>query len=218
MKLLNNIKFDILSWLVHHANMAGKDENFYKIKNMILKKYGRLICYDVQFIEGSKCWSCNGTGRYKYPKWDYSAKSYYYEDCYVCYNGWYKRPTWNILARIKFGKYEFHQPFQRVYKKPEMSNPFIEGYIEHKRSRFTYFSKHVLFLLYEKGYLKRWWNETGNGWFSYWWKPRNWISNMVHIIKRGSKSIPFQNIKNRRALKRLCRPADSVSFDNDLPF
>lgn len=208
------LEIKILSWLLHHANRAGKDEHFYKIKNRLLAKYGRLICYDVQFIEGSKCWNCNGTGTYKYPKWDFSAKSYYYEHCYSCYSGWYKRPTWNILSRFAFGKYEFHQPFQRVYEKPEMSNPFIEGYIEHKRSKYTNFSKHVLFLLYEKDYLKRWWKETGNCWRCYWYWPQNWINSLVHIIKHGKHSYPFRNYRNKRLIKKYSITPDT----DDLPF
>lgn len=211
--LLNNIKIDILSWLLHHANRAGKDENFYQIKNRILAKYSRHLYYDVQFIEGIKCHNCNGTGRYKFQKYDY-ATGYYYEPCYSCYNGWYKRPRWNILARVAFGEYEFHRPMNTVFEKPEMSNPFIEGYIEHTKSKYTKFAKAVLFLLYEKGYLKRWWKETGNGWPCYWYWPRNWVPSLVHIIKNGKRSYPFRKIR----LKRIAKKYSIVPDSDDLPF
>lgn len=214
MKLKIKIKIKILSWLLHHANRAGKDEKFYKMKNRLLAKYGRVIGYDVQFIEGSKCWSCNGTGTYKFKKFDFLSGNYYAEHCYSCHNGWYKRPTWNILSRIQFGKYEFHQPFQRVYEKPEMSNHFIEGYIDHKKSNYTNFAKTVLFLLFEKGYLKRWYAMTGNGWRCLWYWPRNWVPCTIHIIKHGTDSYPFRKFRLKRIVKKY-----SITPDYDeLPF
>ena len=80
---MDQLKKTILSWLLHNANREGRNEHFYEIKNRILAKYGKLVCYDVQFIEGKKCHSCGGTGIY--------TGYYSNDDCYHCFNGWYKR-------------------------------------------------------------------------------------------------------------------------------
>ncbi len=212
----------ILSWLLHHANRLGKDEYFYKIKNNILSKYGAFICFDVQFIEGKKCYSCRGTGEHVYYRWD---GTYDYDFCWHCHNGWYKRRTWNILSRIKFGKYEFHQPFQRVYHKPYNGIPVIEGYFDHEKSKYSNFAKTILFLIYEKGYLKRWYKTSGIVWRLYWWLPKNWINNIIHLIKHGRKSWPIIMIKEkinklfeRNKQKLLVCWNDYNYSDNNLPF
>jgi hypothetical protein len=176
----------ILSWLLHHANRRYSSPEFYAIKNMLLKKYGKHICYDIQFIEGKKCYSCDGTGIYIGTKWSeitWGKVVTFQETCYKCYNGWYKRPVWNILARIEFGRYIFHQPYERSYTKPDNSIPVIEGYIDHKNSKYSDFAATILFLIYEKGYLKRWYKEAGTGRFCKWWKPSHWPNNIVYHLK-----------------------------------
>lgn len=206
---MKQIKIIILSWLVHHANRLGKNEYFYKIKNKIVRKYGTLIDYDVQFIEGKKCNSCNGTGLYS--KHDH-YNGWYKETCWNCYNGWYKRPVWVLLAKFSLGKYTFHQPFKRMYEKPDILKTNILGYVEHDKSKYSHFALTVLFLIYEKGYLKRWYNEVGIGWRSKWWLPRNWLRNLVHIIKHGKNSYPIRKIKQKIRIYK------SETFDLDLPF
>ena len=209
----------VLSWLLHHANREGRNEYLYKIKNRLLSKYGKFIGHDIQFIEGKKCHSCDGTGIYVHYHWHGSEREY--EGCYRCYNGWYKRPTWNVLQRIQFGNYVFHQPFERLYKKPEdVSLPIIEGYIEHNRSKHGKFALTILFLLYEKGYLKRWYKSAGIGWKCYWWQPRNWLYNIVHIIKHGRNSIPFNDTKRKmKAIISKYKSVKPVSYEpDDLPF
>lgn len=197
MKFLHNLKISVLSWLLHYANQNGKDEHLYKTKNQLLAKYGRHICYEVQFIEGKKCRSCGGTG--KYVRYGYYGK--FVNPCYNCYNGWYKRPEWNILALVSFGNYEFHQPFMRVYEDPQSKCKTFEGYVERHPTLLTGLAVTILFLMYEKGYLKRWYRMTGNGWYSYWWLPRNWANNIVHIIKHGRRSMPFR--KDHKGVLRI---------------
>ena len=220
---MRTLILSVLSWLLHHANQHGKDQFFYKIKNRILAKYGKHICYEVQFIEGKRCLSCKGTG--KFQKYSYE-RSFYKEMCWNCYgSGWFKKPCWNILALVKFGKYEFHQPYMRVYEDPQSKCKTFSGYIERHPTRLTGFAITVLFLIYEKGYLKRWYKSVGIGWRSYWWQPRNWMNNIVHIIKHGRKSIPFhhQGII-RRKISRLFFPKPKPVFypelndEDDLPF
>lgn len=203
----------LLSWLLHHANRAGRNEHFYKIKNKILGKYGTLICYDVQYIEGKKCNSCAGTGLYR--KLDYRTDEIFKEGCWnCCASGWYKKPVWNVLAKIQFGKYKFHQPFERLYYKPNITMPIIEGYIEHKKSQWTDIALFILFLIYEKQFLKRYYRDSGNGWFVQWWRLENIPSNIIHILKKGKNAIPFQNRP-----KLICPKKVELSLDDsELPF
>jgi len=223
MKLFHNLKISILSWLLHHANQNGKDEHFYKIKNRILAKYGKHICYEVQFIEGKKCLSCGGTGNHQY--FDYHGFSTAVSPCWNCTNGWYKRPCWNILALVSFGKYEFHQPFMRMYEDPQSKGKTFTGYVERHPTNLTGFAIVVLFMMYEKGYLKRWYKSAGIGWRSYWWQPRNWLNNIIHILKHGRRSIPFRNdhkgvirLRLERLLKPIPQPAYEQFEGDDLPF
>lgn len=217
MKLFNNLTTSILSWLLHHANQHGKDQFFYKIKNRILAKYGKHVCYEVQFIEGKKCYSCNGTGTFRCG-WKLPGT------CWSCYgDGWYKKPHWNILALVRFGKYEFHQPFMRVYEDPQSKCKILTGYVERNPTSLTGFAITVLFLMYEKGYLKRWWNtEAGWCWKSFWWRPSSWPNNLIHIIKKGKRSIPA--IRFRIKWNNLClyfKPQQQLvyeQFEDDLPF
>lgn len=218
---MKNLILSILSWLLHHANQNGKDEHFYKIKNRILAKYGKHICYEVQFIEGKKCNSCHGTGTFRCG-WKLPGM------CWSCYgSGWYKKPCWNILALVRFGKYEFHQPFLRVYEDPQSKCKTFAGYVERHPTNLTGFAITVLFLIYEKGYLKRWYKSAGIGWRSYWWQPRNWMNNIVHILKHGRRSIPFRKDHKgviRLRLERLFNAKPKPVFypefndEDDLPF
>jgi hypothetical protein len=187
---MRKLIISILSWLLHYANRKYHDEEFYAIKNRLLKKYGKHICYDVQFIEGKSCYTCDGTGIYIGYRWSsihWGKLVTYKETCNSCYQGWYKRPVWNILARLQFGKYTFHQPFQRSYTKPDNGIPVIDGYIDHKSSKHSDFAATILFLLYEKSYLKRWYKSAGWGWYVYWWRPSNWPNNFVYMIKHRPK-------------------------------
>lgn len=209
------IVIKILSWLLHHANRKYHNPEFYSIKNRLLKKYGQHICYDIQFIEGKKCYSCGGTGVYVYYS-DYTGKPYDQDVCWHCHNGWYKRPVWNILARVQFGKYVFHQPFERSYTKPDNSIPVIEGFIDHEESKYSDFAATVLFLVFEKGYLKRWYKSAGVGWALCWWLPRNWLNNIVHLIKHGP-DLPLSRLKRR--FKNIPDQIYNICYgNNELPF
>lgn len=212
LKVLKNAKRGILSFLLHYANRETKHENFYKVKNQLLSKYGEHIGYDIQFIEGKKCFACDGTSVY----WKHYHGEWHAEDCYRCYGGWYKRPTWNILQRLKFGKYTFHQPFKRVYEMPEIETPIIEGYIDHTSAKYGALAVFILCLIYEKGYLKRFYNENGIGWAVYWWYPRNYVYNTIHIIKHGRNSYPIRHLKEKF---RKYFPPKPIEYDTEeLPF
>jgi hypothetical protein len=181
----------VLSWLLHHANRKYKDIWFYKIKDRILSKYGVHRGYDVQFIEGKKCYSCKGSGLF------YVGYRGEYDTCWNCHNGWYKRPVWNILSRLEFGKYTFHQPYARSFSKPENSLGIIEGYIEHDKSKYSDFSAFILFQVYDfKGYWKRYYNSI-TGFRLMWWLPRNYLRNAIYIQKYGIRKA-IMNIREHR--------------------
>jgi len=152
----------ILPFLLHHANRCIKDvvvgmDNFYVIKDRILKKHGTHVNYDVQKIDGKKCYSCDGRGVFK--KLD-QYRIWNFEPCWHCHDGWYRLPKWICLSRIKFGPYHFHKPLQRV---PSISNPFskenigwqvtdrpvIQGYIEHRVTYWGIPCLLILFLMYD---------------------------------------------------------------------
>lgn len=145
------LKITFLSFLLHHANRLGKDYAFYTIKNRILKQNGIHLCYDVQFIAGKKCFTCDGTGIYEEEDF-YDEEEICHVACRNCYDGWYKSPTWNILAKIQFGMYTFHQPYKRVYSKPDITIPLIEGYISHTPAKFAPLAKFILFALFKPKY------------------------------------------------------------------
>lgn len=198
----------LLSHLLHHANRETKMDEFYKIKDKILTKYGKGIGFDVQFIEGKKCQSCGGRGYHERVSWE-TGKVYDLADCYHCWGGWYKHPTWVLLERIQFGKFIFHKP---VKKELKLKNPFeniaglnisnevIQGYIDHTRTKHGKDALVILFLLYDwKGFWARWYKSIGRGWYHHWswiFKPRKWPNNIAHLIRYRSKAIPF--LKKRK--------------------
>lgn len=199
---------NILSWLLHHANRNCNDEIFYQIKNKILKRFGKFICYDVQFIEGKKCYC--GDGIYGYDWYGNIV------ECYKCNGtGWYKKPVWNILSKIKFGKYEFHQPYAKVFKKPDNSIHIINGYIDHNFSDYGKFALIILYLVYDfSGFWKRWYKSIGTGWRLSWWLPKNYINNIFHLIKKRQRAFPIVNLKEKYYFFKL----RYVLKNCDLPF
>lgn len=151
---MKKIKIKILSWLLHHANRESSSEDFYAIKKKLLVKYGVFKQYDVQFISGKKCFSCVGTGVYH--SVDLYSGREWSDTCWHCDGGWFKRPVWNILEKIQFGKYTFHQPWKRSYTKPDITVKPIEGFITHNYTKHGEFALKVLFFLFDR---KRWWED-----------------------------------------------------------
>jgi hypothetical protein len=202
----------ILPWLLHHANRVSKTDEFYAIKSRLLKKYGRFVEHQVQYLEGKRCRSCGGSGIHHY---EYDNYGFLEPDpCWNCDNGWYKKPTWVILERIRFGRYYFHQPIGRQYTKP-LTPVTINGYVDHKDTKHGLFSLVMLYLLYNrkafKAYWKKWYETTGAGWRLKWWLPRNWIYNLMHIIKKKHKAIPF------RRIKKFTKPKWEEDWKNLMP-
>lgn len=216
----------ILPTLLHYANRASRDERFYAIKTKILQKYAQADGSDIQYIHGKSCYSCGGTGVYKrydnYGQPDHDA-------CWNCYNGWYKRPKWVVLRRYKFGKYIFHQPVSTHYSQesipPEMkiAHGIIDGYVEHKYSKWSKTCRMILFWMYD---FKYWWNEESgrNSYYHSWFHtPEQFIHNFVGLFRS-----PFIRSKTWEAIRKffwipeLRRRQGTVQYlpcdDSDLPF
>jgi len=153
------VHLSILAWLLHHANRSSRSIEFYVVKDRILSQYGKQIGYDIQHIEGKKCFTCNGTG--KYDRWD-NYGIYDPDWCWhCCGNGYYKDPQWICLARIQFGNYVFHKPLKRekCIKNPftdenmgwlVSDRPIIQGYVTHTRSAFSVYALLILFAFYNR--------------------------------------------------------------------
>lgn len=218
----------LLSRLLHHANRETRLEEFYRIKDKILTRYGKVVGHDIQFIAGKKCRSCGGAGNHPKISWE-TGKIYDYADCYHCWGGWYKHPAWVLLQRIQFGKFTFHKPIKKEYKinnpfwkDPELAvcNKVIEGYIEHTRTKHGKDALVILFLLYDwKGYWKRWYKAIGRGWRcskDWWLRPRTWPNNIAHILRYKGKAIPF--MKKHKSTRTPAPLPNNYSQTEDLPF
>lgn len=179
----------LLSWLLHHANRGDHYSYkgyFYPIKNKILSKYGKYKGIDVQFIEGKKCYRCNGTGVYV-GYYEMSGQKWT-DTCHSCSRGWYKLPRYVILKKIQLGKYLFHQPsysYESSKKILAAKNVnYIQGYIEHDESKYSEICSKILFFIYDYKIFKlRYVCSLGVGWCTYWWLPKNWINNIVWYVK-----------------------------------
>lgn len=201
---------NILSWLLHHANRYTKEGEFYEIKKKLLAKYGKYIDDDVQFFDGCRCWTCGGSGVYTGYRWDMSKFTDGCRSC--CGTGWYREPTYVILKRFQFGKYSFHQPWKSAYFKNPLPNRIpIVGYIEHEPSKNGKFATEILYLIYNRRML-------GRGWYVSWWLPENYISNIFHIIRSGTDSIPFKNFIRKLRHKPKVYYQPSNWDDDSLPF
>jgi len=193
----------MIARLLHIANSQppaskAKRERFYAMKKRILRWFGTEDGHDLQFIEGKKCWSCEGTGGLYEP-----------HGCYKCGgDGWWKSPVWILLKRWKFGGYTFHEPMQRFYRKPDThshAKPIIEGYIEHasypwekvQRARF------ILALMFDWRLL---WSETDS------WLIRKVISRRCGLCNRHLWTVKKLQCSSCQRVKTI------IEEDHDIPF
>lgn len=202
-------------FLLHTANRNIKNEEkeiqdaFYRIKDAILSKHGKIIGYDIQHIKGKRCNSCDGHGRH----WHYghNGKPYDYSDCYHCWGGWYKLPIWVALHRIKYGSFIFHKPLKRhecisnPFTEEEMGwkvtdSPVIQGYIEHSSHRFGDFAMLILFWFYNRAifdivFPKKWyWKKVHvKNWFKNKTRWTGWILEKPRVYIRHYWDEEFNN-------------------------
>jgi len=202
------LKVNVLSWLLFHANKGSNNQEFYKIKNALLEEYGVLLGTEIQEITGKSCYSCNGTGTYR--------GSYYSELCYNCIGtGFYKEPFWTVLQKYYFGTYYFHKPLKKLNEKPE-GMVSIKGYIHKTESEYTLLSRLLLGMYFglSKGTLL-------NGsyinvyWACKWYWRRNWLRSWLYIFSYGRfPPVVELWVKIKNSLKKK----NKIEEEFDLPF
>lgn len=152
--MLRKLKIKILSIILFHANRYSKDADFYEIKNRLLARFGKPVGYDLQEIAGKQCFHCCGTGKCKWfgaedcwycTEEDYDPQTGEYEItesnyCGKCGgSGWFKDPQRNLLLKMQFGRFVFHQPIQKLSENEAPENTIdneIRGYVEHQPSKY----------------------------------------------------------------------------------
>lgn len=196
----------MISRLLHIANSSPpsdkkRKERFYAMKQRILRWFGTEDGHDLQYIPGKKCWSCEGTGGLYEPG-----------GCWKCDgDGWFRAPVWVVLKRWKFGRYTFHEPIQRLYRKPDTNShprPIIEGYVEHASYSWKeiHRARFILALLFDWRQL---WNRTDNWWI------RKVISRKCCTCRRHIWTVKRWQCSTCQVL------SDAKVFleqDNDIPF
>ena len=195
----------ILSTLLHFANREIQNhyryrEEFYRIKDIILKKHGKQVGYDVQHFKGKRCWSCNGTGEHvrysNYPPY----RAYDWSECWSCNgSGFYRMPLWVCLDRIQFGRYVFHKPLKRElhignpFNKKNLgwevsANPIIEGRIEHEEHWFGEYALLLILFFYSPDW-KQFYGEL------IFWKKLRITGTFKKIFRRPHITITMPKVK-----------------------
>lgn len=171
----------ILSYLLHHANRTQRSKEFYSIKDRLLKRYEKFERYDLQFIPGKSCYTCDGTGIYK--GWNPRYGGYYEDWCWSCGgSGLYYLHQYIILRRIKFGAYVFHTPICRHRTTKILKlKPDIEGYVKHTYSRFGETAAIILFLFFSPTEILK--TDIGFGFYCSWWRPHTYAGNLIYFLR-----------------------------------
>lgn len=205
---------NIIGYLMFLANGEGIKSGWYPLKQKLCDRYGANDGYDIQYLEGKECYACNGTGVFiKYAGFGSS----YPEPCYKCYKGWYKQPAYVLLERIKVGNHVFHKPIQRVTNLKtllELDVPktiTIDGYINHNRRKYGWLAFTILNIIFNFKEYRKYIKNMGVGWAVYWWLPKNWINNYMHLKRNGWDSIPLMKIKKRFRFMRK-QPIEDLPF------
>ena len=204
----------MIPWLLHLANTdpgPSPCESFYVFKEAILRKRGTFDGHDMQEIE-KECWGsyyqdyCHGKG------------------CRKCGGtGIYDR-FWVRLERWKYGRYTFHIPAGRTWKKPDSVQ--IKGYVEHKNYGIAANeAKLWLYLLF--GQFGMIWREMKSHAYCHnrWWPFSNVHRLLFEISLRWPKrrkcwcGSRFWNVgmKNWQVCKK-CRGKPRVVKSTDIPF
>lgn len=133
-------KEKIIAWLLFLANSQPWN-NFYPLKNKLLKQYAKLIGYEYQHFDPLGCYKCYGTGFFGY------------EQCWDCDgSGIYKPEMWVGLAKYQFGKYIFHTPIGRIVGEIDPKPPpslRIDGKIIHTYQRYSNEANLILKIIYD---------------------------------------------------------------------
>lgn len=122
----------IISKLLYLANQrpnAFEKYSFYKLKDSLLKKYGKKIGTDYQYIS-KECHTCFGTGVYK-------CEHKMPETCWSCSGTGKYEEYVSQLDKYEFGKHDFHLPVRKYQRRDSgfidaMIKVNIKDYIRHK--------------------------------------------------------------------------------------
>lgn len=145
----------LLCWLLWRANthVSLYRNEFYELKDRLLKKHGKLVGTDWQHIV-HVCWSCGGTGVY-----DYLENG---EDvtCYRCNRGIYAE-FWVELERWEWCGRVFYRPKRKCLSPPMAPCEIIEGKIKHSEVKHHRESLLWLTLLTDR---RLWWRIMRTSW------------------------------------------------------
>jgi len=224
----------LISILLYHANkypsLINEKEKFYLLKSKIVRQFGTIEGYDLQYIEPKFCRSCSGTGAHE--RYGYNGKVYKTDECWTCHgSGYFRYPQYNVLQRFKMGKYTFHQPVKRFFHKNqyEQSEYFnlcfskIDGYIEHSAGSRTI--ANIFFMLFmTKSWVIYYRKATGRGYYPRWNRPYNILNNIIGLfrsdfIRRETKKSIKRLFIKKQLEKQYYSPITNNHYeDDDLPF
>ncbi len=160
----------LIATILHRANSYPQwldKERFYALKQRVLDRYAERDGFDVQYLRGKECYTCDGTGLFTY--WS-SRDRVTCDRC--CGTGWYQSPRWIQLPRYRFGRFVFHSVGPVAYHKEDADSwgepaGRIDGFVRH--TDYTYRQQkraHVLLgLLFDIQYAKCSLREL----MRYWW-------------------------------------------------
>lgn len=121
-------------WIVNSDPPHQLRDEFYQIKNKVLKRFGMRVGQDLQHIR-KECWHCN------YWACDECEVT---GDCCKCGGTNIYRQFWSRLDVYQLGGFRFHLPVERLYKDP--GEPVtLTDYIQHVE-RGSYFLRVELLL------------------------------------------------------------------------
>lgn len=145
--MTKNILFQfVVGELLELANREFRTQEYYKLKDRILKELGEKVGYDTQHIV-KVCRTCGGSGKTPFrvrlfgETWTTNG-----EKCYHCYGSGKHDEFWVLLEVHKVGRRRFHLPtgrqwshevFEKFIKALEITpQAHFEGLITHTPPRF----------------------------------------------------------------------------------
>lgn len=197
----------MLARLLHIANSAPLDrERFYAMKTRILQRFATQDGVDLQELPGKPCWSCDGSGTFYHL---YSGDA---DTCWKCDgSGWFQSPRYVTLQRWRLGRFVFHQPIDRGYRKPIGIRPtaVIVGYVTHRVYPLSgvRWATLLLGLCFDRGLAILAWNDIYRSWWIVRvsgrrcidcqrriWSTRRWRCRVCEFLSDREKSMAFDEI------------------------
>lgn len=188
-------------------------QEFYELKDKIIKRYGTPAGFDVQHIR-KECYECEGTGKilktvmlYGEP-WLGKGAS-----CWKCNETGVYTEFWTHLLRFRVGRRLFHQPEKKYCSDPEMNlqRPMIEGYVEHKTPKYYLNAEafYWLALIFDTRLFYKHFGHVGH--LSRKFTPLVVLGTFVFWMRHLKSDIKFRMWKFRESRR-------SVTPDDDMPF